>query len=70
MKTYKGYQIKGHKEFPSMLVIVTEGRGGKIPDCLSGLFTSHGLCYAEIDKYLETKQKDTKNDKTVNEAGV
>lgn len=62
---YEGYQIKPHKEYPSNYIIVTDGKGGKIPDCLGGLFTSTGIAKREIDKYLTTKNKDTKNDKTI-----
>ena len=61
MKIYKGYQIKPHKEFGSMSIVVTDGKGGKIPDVLSGMFTSVGLAVNVIDQYLETKKKDTTN---------
>jgi hypothetical protein len=53
---YKGYDIKPHKEFPTSYIVVTEGKGGKIPKVLDGLFTSTGLAKDRIDKYLEVKQ--------------
>lgn len=71
MLEYKGYQIKGHKEFPSLSIVVTAGQGGKIPDALSGMFTSGGIAKLAIDKYLETKpkkeEKDGKQRETVSE---
>ena len=58
---HKGYQIKPHKETPTSYIIVTDGKGGKIPDCLSGLFTSTGIARKEIDSYVEIKEvKDAK----------
>lgn len=55
MIIYKDYQIKPDKKYPSTYVCVTDGKGGKIPDVLSGLFTSSGLVKKTIDKYLEDK---------------
>lgn len=60
--SYRGYLVKPHKEFPTSLTIATEGKGGKIPDILGGLFTSLGTCKTEIDKYLSTKNKVVAND--------
>lgn len=57
MLEYKGYQIKGHKEFPSLSIVVTAGQGGKIPDVLSGMFTSGGVAKEAIDRYLDSKPK-------------
>lgn len=66
---YKGYQIKPHKEYPSSCIIVTDGKGGKIPDVLSGLFTSKGLAALTIDKYLDTKvKKDTDNAEAISQS--
>lgn len=48
---YKGYYLKPYKEAPSCYQVVTVGKGGKIPDCLSGLFTSRWLAMREIDLY-------------------
>lgn len=55
MIEYSGYQIKPHKQWPSSLIIVTAGQGGKIPNDLSGLFTSPGIAKQTIDVYLESK---------------
>lgn len=52
---YKGYQIKPSKENPSSYIVVTEGRGGKIPKVLDGLFTSMGIAKDRIDSYLTLK---------------
>lgn len=53
--TYKDYQIKPHKEVPTNYIIVTDGRGGKIPDCMQGIFTSTKVAKEQIDTYLEKK---------------
>lgn len=60
---YKGYQIKPHKEVPTNYVIVTDGKGGKIPDVMSGLFTTRQYAKDVIDKYLE--EKEAQNGKTI-----
>ena len=52
---YKGYLINASKQHPKLYSISTEGRGGKIPNCLAGLFTTTKLAISEIDKYLEEK---------------
>jgi hypothetical protein len=52
---YKGYDIKPHKEFPTSYIIVTEGKGGKIPRVMEGLFTSTGIAKQQIDKYADSK---------------
>lgn len=57
MVEYKDYQIKPHKEFPGQVIIVTAGRGGKIPDVMNGMFTSIGTAKGVIDTYLESKVK-------------
>lgn len=57
MIIYKGYQVKVHKELPMHHIIVTDGVGGKIPNALTGMFTSQTTATTEIDKYLETKTK-------------
>jgi hypothetical protein len=56
MVLYKGYQIKPHKEYPGSLIIVTDGKGGKIPDVMSGMFTSILLCKEIIDLYLQNRE--------------
>lgn len=64
---YEGYIISSSKEFAPMLSIATEGKGGKVPNVLAGLFTSVGLAKSAIDRYKDTKGKvDAKTD---NESG-
>ena len=55
MIEYKDYQIKVSKESPNCVLVVTAGRGGKIPDMLSGLFTSSAVAKIAIDTYLDLK---------------
>ncbi len=57
MIIYKGFQIKAHKEYPASCIIVTDGKGGKIPNVLSGLFTSAGVAKNQIDSYLDQKER-------------
>lgn len=57
---YKGYYIKPHKEHPKSYVIVTEGRGGKIPDIMTGMFTDRGTAKSVIDTYLAYKETNAK----------
>jgi hypothetical protein len=52
---YKGFIIKPASNSPSLLSVATEGRGGKIPKLLEGLFTSHNTVKHTIDLYLESK---------------
>ena len=54
---YKGYLVKPSKQSPNLFYVATEGRGGKIPDCLGGLYTTRALANIDIDKYVETKGK-------------
>lgn len=56
MIEYKGYQIKPHKVVPTAYIVVTAGKGGKIPDILSGVFTGYGVAKLAIDKYLDDKE--------------
>lgn len=58
--TYLGYDIKPHKEVPTNYIIVTSGKGGKIPAVMEGLFTTRVYAKDVIDKYLASKQKDVK----------
>lgn len=55
---YKGYIIKPFPSSPSLLTVATEGRGGKIPKILEGLFTSHNTVKQAIDFYTESKTKE------------
>ena len=55
IQIHKGFQIKPHKQYPNNYIVVTDGKGGKIPNVLDTMFTSRGLAKEEIDKYLEGK---------------
>lgn len=55
---YEGYDIKPHKEIPTNYIVVTSGKGGKIPACLEGLFTSRQIAKDKIDYYLRSKVKE------------
>lgn len=55
MNVYKGYQIKADKKAPTNVIIVTDGKGGKIPQVLEGLFTSPNFARGAIDAYLASK---------------
>jgi len=55
--TYQGYQIKPHPQHPHSLIVVTEGRGGKIPAVLEGMFTNRKTAMTVIDAYVESKTK-------------
>lgn len=63
---YKGYYISPDKTTPSIYNIATTGRGGKVPDVLSGLFTTRALANKAIDQYLSTRK--VKNAEAVNES--
>lgn len=65
MIIYQGYQIKPHKEVPTSYIVVTDGKGGKIPDVLSGLFTAPVIAKEAIDKYLASKPKKEANAETI-----
>lgn len=72
MISYKGYYIKQNQKVPNLHFIVTEGRGGKIPNMLDGMFTSPSVAQKMIDRYLETKPvpKEKNNaDKTSSKGG-
>jgi hypothetical protein len=64
---YNGFIISPFKISPGLSVIATEGKGGKIPNCLSGSFTSASKAKEEIDKYLNSKVKS--DAKTTSEGG-
>ncbi len=68
IQIYKGYQIKPSKNAPGTLVVVTDGKGGKIPAVLDTLFTSRGLAMTEIDSYLRSKTKEVTNAQEINTA--
>ena len=52
---YQGYYIQPHKDHPYCYVIVTTGKGGKIPDYLSGMFTTRAIAKSEIDVYVASR---------------
>lgn len=55
MITYEGYYIKPHPNTVNMHVIVVEGRGGKIPNVLAGMYTDVATAKSMIDRYLKSK---------------
>ena len=60
---YRGYLITPYPQSPTLLKVATEGQGGKIPNVLLGLHTSHGQVKSLIDHYLDNL-KDNENGKT------
>lgn len=52
IKEYMGYHIRPNRELPTNYEIYFPGKGGKLPNILTGLFTSVGLAKSNIDKYL------------------
>lgn len=54
---FQGYLIKPDKNIPHHYVVSTEGRGGKIPDVLSGMFTTRDVARRAITSYLLSKPK-------------
>lgn len=64
IREYKGYQIKPHKLHPASYIVVTAGKGGKIPDVLDGLFTTRTIAQQAVDQYLETKEDNAKEGTT------
>ncbi len=55
IRIHNGYEVKPHKEHPMSYIVVTAGKGGKIPNMLGGMFTSPTIAMNEIDKYLASK---------------
>jgi hypothetical protein len=56
MSEYRGYQIKPSPTMPSHYIVVTEGKGGKIPNVLQGMFTNRTIPKGIIDMYLDSKE--------------
>lgn len=52
---YMGYRVKPAKETPSHYIVVTAGKGGKIPAVLEGMFTSKTKAKQVIDSYLNSR---------------
>ena len=68
MVIYNGYQIKPHKTVPTAYIVVTDGQGGKVPDMLTGMYTSPKVAKQDIDRYLESKPiKEPRNAKKVDQ---
>lgn len=65
---YKGYQIKPHPLVPTCYVIVTDGKGGKIPDVMAGQFTTRTVARGVVDSYVLNKEQ--KDDEKVGKRGV
>lgn len=59
---YKGFQVKPQTNMPAHYIIVTSGKGGKIPNIMQGLFTSVGIAKNTIDHYLASKTKESPNE--------
>lgn len=55
MISYKGYYIKPNTLHPGTYSIVTEGKGGRIPDKMLGIFTSTGVAINLIDRYVDNR---------------
>lgn len=68
IRIHRGYQVKPSPSSPYCSLIVTDGKGGKIPNVLNGLFTSPTLAIQAIDNYLGTKE--LKDDEKVGKRGV
>ena len=52
---YKEYEIRPHLNNPRSLIIISPGRGGKIPKVLEGMFTDRRTAMEAIDMYLSGK---------------
>ena len=70
MEIYKGYQIKTAPQSPTLMCVVTDGKGGKVPDVLTSLYTTATYAKQAIDKYLDSKPavKEVSNAKAVSKA--
>lgn len=68
---YRGFLIKPHNGSPTLYVVSTAGKGGKIPAVLEGLFTSVGIVKSLIDKYEQNKpaKKDKEDAETRSKSG-
>lgn len=58
---HKNFYIQPHKDHPTCYTVATVGKGGKIPDCLSGLFTTRAVAKSEIDTYVNSRPTKEKN---------
>lgn len=55
MKVYRGYIISPVPHSPTLMRVAVEGQGGKVPNVLTGMFTSYTTVMEIVDKYLESK---------------
>lgn len=60
MTNYRGYLISTDPISPTLYSVATEGRGGKIPNVLSGRFTSVSWIKTVIDDYLDKQPEKTR----------
>lgn len=58
---YGKYYIQNIKNNPRMFEIGYSGRGGKLPDALTGKFTEARFAQQAVDRYTEPKRR-SKND--------
>jgi len=66
---HKGYYVQPSKDSPGCYSVVTVGKGGKIPDCLGGMYTKRYLAHYDIDLYLESKNTKEESDGKTNNTG-
>lgn len=67
---HKGYFITANKNTPNIYSISTTGKGGTIPDSLSGMYNDRNLAKIHIDRYIDGKnKKGLKNAETIFESG-
>jgi len=52
---YQGFEVRPHLNHPKSYIIVHQGKAGKIPDMLKGMFTDYAVAKAAIDQYVENK---------------
>jgi len=67
---HKGYYVTPHPLCPSCYVISTEGRGGKIPKVMEGLFNTRTIANNVIDLYVDIPKEEPVNDKKILKRGV
>lgn len=60
MINYRGYLITPDDAFPNLYTVATEGRGGKIPNVLSGRFTTVSWIKQVIDLYVDAQVEKTR----------
>lgn len=67
---FKGYELRWSKLSPMNIEIGVGENKGRIPDTLSGLYTSRTTAMQAIESYLSTKKvKDKSNGETDAESG-